>query len=118
MTIVIDVKVFTSIIHRNIVVAVAGNSSVSCIFIKRITARSIGNNRYKILITKVINPWIWGFWIGNYILSLLIIKVSKFHSSLAFKLCHESKKFYFRKLMYSSCTIHFPLILAQIAALA
>src|SRR5690625_7040802 len=74
---IVNVKVLTAIIHRHIVVAVAGQATEFGVLVKGVTTCGIGHQAEKVLIARVVNPGIRGFGIGNHILTSGGVRVTK-----------------------------------------
>jgi len=66
-------------IQRGIIVAVAGQSPQAYILIKVITTGRIGYEPIEILLSLVVNPGQGFVLTGNYIITIIIIKMAKLH---------------------------------------
>src|SRR5690554_7778917 len=76
---VVDVKIASAIVHRNIVVAVTRQTTKLRILIKSIASCSVRNQRKEILIAQIVDPGPGGFGLFNHILPSLVVKMSKSH---------------------------------------
>ena len=60
LPVLVDIKILAPIIHRYIVVPVAGDPAQACILVKAVASCRIGDNGEKFLTTQVVDPGIGG----------------------------------------------------------
>jgi hypothetical protein len=73
---VLDIEIPTSIVHRYIIVAITGDAAEFGILVERIAAGGVGDEREKVLVAQVVNPWPWGLRISDDILAMLVVEMT------------------------------------------
>ncbi len=93
------IKVSAAIVHRHIIVAIAGDAAELSVFIERIAAGRIRDQREEILVAQIVDPRPRSLRIGNHILAACVIKMTVFfliHGRMNFLLVQTN---FFAKVM-------------------
>src|SRR5512139_2345463 len=78
-TAVADVKVTPSHIERRVVVAIACKAAQAGILVKRVAAGRIRDKAEIFFAAEIVDPGQGSVGLGNYILALCVVKITKFH---------------------------------------
>ena len=57
-------------------VAIAGDAAELGVLVERIAAGGVTNQREKVFVAQIVNPWPWGLRVCNDILAVLVVEVT------------------------------------------
>ena len=75
---VLYVEITPAVVHRNAIVAIAGNAAELCILVERVTSRRVADQREEIIVAQVVDPRIWGRWSDGHEFPRGVVKISEF----------------------------------------
>ena len=82
---ILYIYVLSVAVVGNIIVTISCNAQKPCIFIKRIAAACVGDQRKEVLVAQIVDPGKRSLGSGDDILPVCVIEISEFHNSLRFR---------------------------------
>ena len=73
---IFDVEVAATIVHRYVVVTIAGDTAELRILIEAVTAGSVRNQREEVLVAQIVDPGPRGLRVCDDILAMLVVEMT------------------------------------------